>query len=53
MEDNEKEDEEDQSDTEEDNREYYVTIIDGVRYRGPFGHKCVQICLLDVTCWFH
>ena len=33
MEDNEKQDEEDQSDTEEDNREYYVTIIfDGVRY---------------------
>jgi hypothetical protein len=27
-----KQDEEDQSDTEEDNREYYVTIIDGVRY---------------------
>jgi hypothetical protein len=24
--------EEDQSDTEEDNREYYVTITDGVRY---------------------
>ncbi len=32
MEDNKKQDEEDQSDTEEDNREYYVTIIDGVRY---------------------
>jgi hypothetical protein len=25
-----KQDEEDQSDTEEDNREYYVTITDGV-----------------------
>ena len=27
-----KQDEEDPSDTEEHNREYYVTIIDGVRY---------------------